>query len=250
MTKVTNRRTYLRMQDTTGGETIGSDPAEDDAPSDTYVPAGEASPTSNPLKAVTKRMSLVKRLIKLSAVTLRGQEATDAQAAAVEDIIMALEEMNPTTMPVNSDKIDGVWFLAYSNAKLFQSNSFVNAAIKPVLQLSQVRQRINLNDGSLTTEGDITVFPGTSGTVTTKARVTPLGGERLEITVEKSTVTGGKLLSTLDLGGLSFNVPVEQILSRLRNMSPETYFDTYYLDDDIRISRSKEGKVYVYTRIE
>lgn len=240
-----SRRANLYMQ-----QNDAPDSAEDDAPSDTYVPAAEASPTSNPIQAVTKRMSLVKRLLKLSSFTLRGQEATDAQAAAVDDIVMALEEMNPTSMPVNSDKIDGLWFLAYSNAKLFQSGKFFTAAIKPVLQLSQVRQRINVNDGTLVTEGDILLFPATSATVTTTTRIIPIGGERLEVTVEKTTVTGGKLLSTLDLGGLSFDVPVEQILSRLRNMSPETYIDTYYLDDDIRISRSKEGKLYVYTRMD
>lgn len=220
-----------------------------EAPSDTYVPAGEGSSgTEEQMSA--KRTSLIGRMLQLAAVTARGQLATSTQSAAMEDIVMQLEEVNPTGEPVNTDLIDGYWTLVYSNARLFQGSPLVALALKPLLQLGQVRQRISVTDGTLVTEGDLTAFPATSGTVKTAARITPVGGDRLEVTVEKTTVTGGKLADAIDLGGLSFDLPVERILSKMRNVSPETYFDTYYLDDKIRVSRSKDGKLYVYTRLD
>lgn len=226
------------------------DGAEEDAPSDTYVPASEADDPVTSVAAQSKRTSLTARLLQLAAVTCRGQLATDSQMAAMDDLIMSLEEANPNPHPVETDLIDGLWTLVYTNTKLFQTNPFLMVAAKPLLDLGQVRQRIAVNDGTLTTEADVIAFPATSGTIKTTARVTPVGSERLEVTVEKTNVTGGKLVNAIDMGGLSFDIPVEQIFSRLRNLSTETYFDTYYLDDNLRISRAKDGKLYIYTRLE
>lgn len=228
----------------------GTDGAEEDAPSDTYVPASEAMDDMGSNAAETKRTSMMARLLQLAAVTSRGQLATDGQMATMDDIVMSLEELNPNPQPVETDLIDGLWTLVYSSARLFQSSKLLMLAAKPLIELGQVRQRIAVNDGTLMTEVDLVAFPATSGTLKTTGRVTPVGAERLEVTVEKTTVTGGKLVNTLDLGGLSFDIPVEQILTRVRSMSPETYIDTYYLDDNLRISRSKEGKLYIYTRLE
>lgn len=234
-------RALLRMQ---------TDDASEETPSDTYVAAAEAVATLTPEDETSKRASLIQRLLYLAATTSRGQFATEAQAAAVDDIVMSLEELNPTPQPVETDLLDGMWTLVYSSAKLFDGNPLLMVATKPLLQLGQIRQRIAVDDGRLVTEGDLLLFPATSATVKTTSRVTPVGGERLEITVETTTVTGGKLADRFDLGGISFDVPVEQILSRLRNVSPETYLDTYYLDDKLRISRSKKGKLYIYTRLD
>lgn len=234
----------MRMQD------MEADGAEEDAPSDTYVPASEAVDAVTSGVAQSKRASLIARVLQLAAVTSRGQLATDAQTAAMDDLVMSLEELNPNPQPVETDLIDGLWTLVYTSARMFQSNPLLMAAAKPLLELGQVRQRIAINDGTVTTEADIVAFPAVSATLKTTARVTPVGAERLEITVEKTTVTGNKLINTIDLGGLSFDIPVEQIYSKLRNTSSESYIDTYYLDDNLRISRSKEGKLYIYTRLE
>lgn len=224
--------------------------AEDEAPSDTYVPAAEALKTMMPGAEQSKRASLIASLLRLSAATSRGQMATESQMSAVDDIVMSLEEINPNPQPVETDLIDGTWTLVYSSAKLFQSNPFLMAAVTPLLQLGQVRQKIAVDDGKLITEADVVAFPVTSGTLKTTARVTPVGAERLELTIETTTITGGKIADRFDLGGISFDVPIEQIFSRLRNTTPATYLDTYYLDDQLRISRSKEGKLYIYTRLD
>lgn len=163
---------------------------------------------------------------------------------------MALEELNPTSSPVETDALDGLWTLVYSSARLFETSPLLLAAATPLLELTQIRQRIALDDGRLITEADVVAFPVTSGTVRTTCRVTPVGGERLELTVETTTVIGGKIADRVDLGGISFDVPIERILSRIKNVTPDTYLDTYYVDEKLRISRSKKGNLYIYTRLD
>ncbi|PXF46052.1 Chromoplast-specific carotenoid-associated protein C1, chromoplastic [Gracilariopsis chorda] len=224
--------------------------AEDEAPSDVAVPVGDAVKTMIPGMDEAKRTALVAKLLQYAAITDRGQSATDAQVSAVDDIVMSLEEVNPNPQPVEIDLIDGEWNLVYTAAKLFQTNPFLMAAATPLLQVGQVRQRISVDEGKLSTEVEVIAFPVTSWTVKTTGRITPVGAERLEVTVETTNITGGKIADRIDLGGISFDVPVEQIYSRIRNASPETYVDTYYLDETLRISRSKEGKLYIYTRLD
>lgn len=228
----------------------GGDGAEDEAPSDTYVPAAEALKSVIPGVKASKRDGLISNLLQFAAATSRGQVASESQMSAIDDIVMALEELNPNPQPVETDLLDGMWTLVYSSAKLFQSNPLLMAAATPLLQLGQIRQKVAVDDGKLVNEVEVVAFPATSGTIKTTARITPVGGERLELTVETTNITGGKIFDRLDLGGISFDVPVEQIFSRIKNASPETYIDTYYLDDKLRISRSKQGKLYIYTRLD
>lgn len=226
------------------------DPAQDEAPSDTYVPAAEATQSVEPASEHSKRTDLIARLLQLAALTSRGQSASESQLSAMDDLVMSLEELNPYPSPVETDLIDGTWALVFSSAKLFKSNPFLLPGATPLLQVGQIRQRIAVDDGKLETEVDVVAFPVTTGTLKTTARLTPVGSERLEFTVETTTVTGGKIADRLDLGGVSFDIPVEQILTRLRNTTPEAYIDTYYLDEKLRISRSKRGTLYIYTRLD
>ncbi|CAN8067594.1 unnamed protein product [Agarophyton chilense] len=226
------------------------DEAEDEAPSDVSVPPGEAVKSMVPGMDEAKRSALISKLLQYAAITDRGTSASEAQRAAIDDIVMSLEEINPNTRPVETELMDGEWNLVYTTAKMFQSNPFLMAAVTPLLQVGQIRQKICIDDGKLTTEAEVTAFPVTSWTVKTTSRITPVGAERLEFTVESTDVTGGKIADRIDLGGVSFNVPVEQIISRIQGASPESYIDTYYLDEDIRISRSKNGKLFIYSRLD
>lgn len=237
------RRARWRMQD------VGGEDAEDEAPSDTYVPGGEGVASTLPGAEDSKRKALTNRLLQLAAATSRGQLATDSQTAAMDDLVMSLEEINPNPQPVETDAIDGVWTLVYAGTKLLRSNAFVALALSPVLQVGQVTQKVSVDEASLITDVEFIAFPLTTVTVSTKASVTPVGAERLEVSVMNSTVTGGKIAEKLDLGGLSFDIPVRQIYSRIKNMQSETYIDTYYLDESLRISRSKQGDLYIYTRL-
>jgi hypothetical protein len=228
--------------------------AEDEAPSDSFVPAGkEAAETlldkaGDVGGAITGRLALVAELLSVAAVTARGQFATKAQREKVEGIVAKLELENPNDAPVESDLIDGDWVLVYASAKLFEKSPLLALAVKPVITIGQIRQSIAVDEGRLVNEVDIITFPEVSSVYKTTARLTPVGGERLEVSVEKSTVTGGSFADRFDLGGISFDIPVEQILNRLRGSVPEIFIDTTYLDDTIRISRSKNSKLFVFAR--
>jgi hypothetical protein len=235
----------VRMQDVEG------DSAEDQAPSDSFVPAAK-----NAAQALGQtvemnlggRADLVGELLAVAAVTARGQFATRGQREKVEGFVAKLEAENPNEAPVESDLIDGDWVLVYSSTKLLEKSPLLALFIKPVIAIGQIRQSIAVDEGRLVTEVDITSFPEISSVYKSTSRITPVGGERLEVTVEKSTVTGGSIANRFDLGGLSFDIPVEQIYQRLKGSVPELFIDTTYLDDTIRISRGKNSKMFVFAR--
>lgn len=232
------------MQESTNGD--GED-AEDEAPSDTFIPS---VPLGGPSEE-DEIKRLITRLLELSAITLRGQIANADQVAAVEDTVAKLEELNPNPSPVETELIDGTWLLVYTGVKLYRTSPFLLASATPLLQVGQVRQTLSVDSGKLTTEVDVTSYPvPTTGTIKTTCRLTPVGGERLEFTAEKTTVTGGKIADRIDLGGINFDIPVEQIYSRIKNTSPDSYVDTYFLNEKLRISRAKSGKLYIYTRAD
>lgn len=246
-----NRRVKVgvitKMQEQVNGDDV------DDTPSDTYVPASEGITGVSENQQSLTRTSLTTKLVQLCAVTSRGDCATEGQRAQIEDISSQLEELNPTNQPVDTDLIDGYWNLLYSPAPLTRNKQVIKLLLQPVLQIGQVRQRLSVIDGILETEVDVVAFPASTGVIKSIGRITPVGGERLEVTIEKTNVTGGKLIGQFDLGGLTFDLPIESILKRFgsnTNITSESYFDTYYLDDKLRISRDKDGKLYIYTRLD
>jgi PAP_fibrillin len=230
-----------RMQ--TGGD------AEDEAPSDSFVPQAAAA-VADAVGGLGERGPALQELLAVAAATCRGAFASDAQKTVVEDLVARLESANPTEAPVETDGIDGEWVLVYASGMKGERGTgkrVLGLVTRPVVQVGQVRQTLSVDEGRLVSEVDVTLFPEVSGVVKTTARVTPVGGERLEVGVEKTTIIGGSLGGRFDLGGLSFDLPVEQIYSRIKGTSPETVIDTTYLDDKIRISRSKT-KLFVYAR--
>ena len=232
----------MRMQQQNGSS------IDDESPSD----SGVAEPVQTVVDTVTgdkeRREKLKTQLYELAATTDRGQRASPDQLSSMESIVTALEDLNPNLSPVNTDLIDGKWSLIYSSNKFYKSSPFLLASATPLLQVGQIRQTIFVDAGEFTNEVDVIAFPSISATLITKARITPVGAERLELTVEKTTIQGDKIAERLDLGGVRVDVPIEQVFQRLRNTSPETYLDTFFLDDRLRISRSKGGTLFIFTR--
>lgn len=220
-----------------------SDSAEDEAPSDTYVPAGDSGEELEKLSA---------RLLRLCATTSRGQACAGGESdkAAVDSAASALEAVSPEPEPVNSELFDGVWLLAYCSAPLYQTSPLLLGAGTPLAEVGAVKQKVDLASGRITTDVEVVAFPYTTLTLRTVCSAVPTGADRVELVVEKSTVVGGKLAGRFDMGGLSLDVPVAALYERLRRAVPETFFDTYFLSPSMRISRSKSGTLYVYVKID
>lgn len=188
--------------------------------------------------------------MEVAAATDRGQLATSSQKEAVEDLVSMLEAANPTDSPVDTAMIDGTWLLVYASKPLFKTTPLLLAAATPLLVVGQVKQTLRVDSGELVNDVDVTAFPLISATVSTTARVTPVTGERLELVVEKTGVKGKNIAGKLDLGGIGGSLPVEQLYSKLKNGAvPETFLDTFYLDEKMRISRGKGGAIYVYSKM-
>lgn len=247
--RIARCRVYRTDTVASAGDDSDSASAEDEAPSDSFVPPGTASAIADKVTGTTdERKGLIVEVLSLASATARGQFATGGQKSRVEDLVAKLEDLNPTEAPVETDDIDGQWVLLYSSNKIFSGNPLLSFAAKPVLEAGQIRQTIRVDEGKLISEVEVTAFPEVTGVVKTTARVTPVGGERLEVGIEKTTVSGGSVAGRFDLGGLSFDIPVEDIYQRLRGSTPDLYLDTTYLDEYIRISRSKNGKLFIFSR--
>ena len=97
---------------------------------------------------------------------------------------------------------------------------------------------------------DIPLFEG-YGSVITSGRCAAKDGTRLAVTAETTTVRqdDANVLPQLNfLNGTT--VPVEDVMKQAGGgeAGPEVYLDTFYLDDEMRISKLEDGSVFVYQR--
>jgi hypothetical protein len=169
------------------------------------------------------------RLYQLCASTDRGQMSKPEQRSEVEDLAAELESLNPNPNPLDGTKMDGCWELIYSSVPFFKTSPLLLASVTPFLRVGQWRQNVSLSYGELVNEVDFEAFPGLMGTILQQTRVTPVGGERLEITVDKTSVKGRSIADRLDLGGLQIDIPFGELLRRVQGSSSEIFLDTYYV---------------------
>ena len=122
----------------------------------------------------------------------------------------------------------------------------------------EVRQRLDLQGGRLTSEVDMRLFdplfgllPGVSGTVVTEARceLDAMDPSRMLVTVESTRVTGSNVGPPGALDGVV--TPVEQLFKALRGGESLTVAArTRFVDDTMRITRTgeREDQLFVYSR--
>ncbi|GJQ09344.1 hypothetical protein GpartN1_g1135.t1 [Galdieria partita] len=189
------------------------------------------------------------RLLQYCSSTDRGQNSSHKQKLAIEELASSLEALNPTPNPVEATLMDGWWYLSYVSEKFYATNALLAAAaITPLVSVGQVRQQISIATGELCNEVDLILFPNITGTVVTKAKINPVDGERLQVSNESTIIRGKSIGEQFDLGSLKMDIPVDELIRRLKGTSPESFLDTYYLDEDLRISRTQGGRLFVFTR--
>ncbi|CAB1096024.1 unnamed protein product [Ectocarpus sp. CCAP 1310/34] len=215
------------------------------------------------------RETMKREVLSIAATSNRGQVATQEEKDAAMDLIFQLESLNPTPDATNVNTIGGAWELVYTDTQPFRCSPFFMAlgevfgeekgqaetlfslhrAATSNGEIGRVRQTIS--ESMLVSEIDLKVglLPGLpmalKGTVVTKARLNPVSSDSFTVVVESTSVTNNNILSFLD-GAVE--VPVEQVYSTLRGSVPEAKLSTYYLDDDMRISRMSDDHVFVFVR--
>lgn len=215
------------------------------------------------------RETMKREILSIAATSNRGQVATQEEKDSAMDLIYQLEALNPTPDATNVNIIGGVWELVYSDTQPFRSSPFFMAigelfgeekdraetlfafhrAATSIGEIGRVRQTIS--EAMLVSEVDLKVgvLPGLpvslTGTVVTKARLSPISSDSFNVAVESTSVTNNNILSFLDN---AVEVPVERVFSTIRGEVPETKLSTFYLDDNMRISRTPDDHVFVYVR--
>ena len=222
-----------------------------------------------------------KRLVAVAAASGRGLDATPAQKTAATSLIAELVTANPTPEPATSATIDGDWELVYSDTFLFRSSPFFWALGSMMGDtadffygahshqtgifgggVGRVVQSVDTKGGRLVSDcvvkaslgvpllGFSPIFSG-YGSVITAGRCAAKDGTRLAVTAETTTVRqdDANVLPQLNfLNGTT--VPVEDVMKQVGGgeAGPEVYLDTFYLDDEMRISKLEDGSVFVYQR--
>ena len=250
------------------------------SPAATVVPPSPAppSPAEEDFDAL-ERQALVRRLLGLAAATSRGQQADRDSRAAIEDVLVELEFLNPTEEPAR--RVDGEWSLVYANVEAFRSSPFFWGFQKivpggeelaskvfeftaglPVAgtrgPFGAISQTLSLESGELVSEVEMRIFDpffavaaGIAGTVVSTANVNiKPGGDGDTLLVAPRTTR----VRNANVGGAVFDqlvVPTSDLMSGFADGGAvEAEAVVTYVDDTLRVTRVGENldQVFVYTR--
>jgi PAP_fibrillin len=213
-------------------------------------------------------------LLRIAAVTNRGESASSRQRESALDLITQLESMNPTS----SDKGDGAeysvqgsWDLVFTDAQLFESSPFfmtlrelfddtekaeqafklhraaTNTAeiglVQQEITSTQLVSRVNLRNG---------LIPGIPfsllGEIISTADLSIIDSYTMKLSMRETSVKKSNI--PFGIGSLIAlaSVPVGDLLKSSKGDVPECSLSTFYLDSDFRVTRNKDDRVFVYLR--
>ena len=216
-------------------------------------------------------------LLRIAARTNRGDLASDAQIESALDIVTQLESMNsPDSNEAEEKKysIEGIWDLVFTDAQLFQSspvfltirelygedaekakqafnlhraatNTGEIGVVRQVITSSQLISKVNIRNG---------LIPGIPfslrGEIISTADLQILDRYNMKLTIKETAVEKSNM--PFGLGNLLSvaSIPVGQLMKAITGTVPECNLSTFYLDNDLRITRNKDDNVFVYLRGE
>ena len=218
------------------------------------------------------RHELKRELLLLSSISNRGEFASTEQQSLLTDLVSQLEALNPTEQPAM--QCEGEWDLALSSTQFFRSSPFFltiraamgeanKAAAENVFdihdrattagRIGRVRQTIS--DNQLVSEVDLEVglLPGlpfrVKGKVVTRASFQPIMADTAEIEVGETEIKGSNIpILNQYLENIKLELPVSQIFQQIQGNVPRVTLKTYYLDEDMRITRDQDDNFFVFTR--
>jgi PAP_fibrillin len=187
-------------------------------------------------------------LLEAIAGKNRGLLATEQDKQAILVAIANLEDVNPTTHPVEAASLlDGDWRLLYTTSK-----PLLNLDKFPLSKLGQIYQCIRVKTNSVYNIAEIYGIPFLESIVSVAAKFEPVSTRRVNVKFERSIVGLQRLIGYQSPENFIQQIEVGKKFSAidfaLNSSTQQGWLDITYLDSNLRIGRGNEGSVFVLTK--
>jgi len=220
-----------------------------------------------------ERNQLKKLLFERAALTNRGEIASEKDHEFLLDLISNLEAINPAFDNPETNSLIGEWELIYTDSQLFLSSPFFllvreligsdTDKVKDIFKLhrsaantgeiGRVRQFIDTNNLISKVDLRVGLIPGPpfsiKGTVVSIADLIIEDLFTMKLKMKETKISNSNLpfFNTFE----SFaKIDIATAVKLINNGDvPQTIINTYYIDQNIRISRNKDDNVFVYSKV-
>lgn len=167
-----------------------------------------------------QRAALKAELISLSEETERGMIETPEQKERIEKLFGKLEKLNPTSKPLLSDKVNGVWELRYTTSDVILGRGG-SPRIGPIQQLIDTKN-LRAENTEVVRYLNILDVPRKI-----TAKLEPQSNQLTNVQFEQFSI-----------GPVSFKAPD----------SFKGSLDITYVDDELRLTRGDKGNIFILTK--
>jgi hypothetical protein len=193
---------------------------------------------------MTAKTDLIDRLKDMN----RGLQASDRDQQAIKTAIELTEATNPTSQPCNAPTLlNGDWRLIYTT-----SGSLLNLGRIPLSQLGNIYQCIRTDTSSVYNIAEVNSLPYLSSLVSVVAKFAPLSDSRVQVNFVRSIAGLQKMLDYQSpsawIDRLDSGSKMPAIDFPINSPNADSWLDTTYLDDTMRISRGNQGSVFVLVK--
>jgi PAP_fibrillin len=187
-------------------------------------------------------------LLDILANKNRGLAANAHDQQLIAAAIALAEASNPTPNPIeHPDLLNGDWRLLYTT-----SSSLLNLGRIPLTQLGNIYQCIRTDASRVYNIAEINSLPYLSSMVSVVAKFAPLNGQRVQVNFIRSIAGLQKMLNyqspTIWIDHLNSGQKLPAIDFPINSPNPDSWLDTTYLDQTMRISRGNQGSVFVLVK--
>ncbi len=184
-------------------------------------------------------------LLDILANKNRGLTASESEKQSIGTLIARTEAFNPTPNPVECPELlNGDWRLIYTT-----SSSLLNLGRIPLSQLGNIYQSIRTDTSSVYNIAEVNSLPYLSSLVSIVAKFAPVNAQRVQVNFVRSIAGLQKMLDyqspTTWIDRLKSGKGLPAIDFPINSTNADSWLDTTYLDETMRISRGNQGSVFV-----